>query len=54
MKPRGKRYWQRDLIRPEVETTANGTIQLRNEAGFGYEIDMEFLDSITVRRESLG
>ena len=49
-----KRYWQRDVIQPEVETTANGTIVLRDEVGFGYGIDMEFLDSVTVRRETLG
>jgi O-succinylbenzoate synthase len=49
-----KRYWQRDIIQPEVETTPNGTIVLRDGIGFGYDIDMDFLDSITVRRESLG
>ncbi len=49
-----KRYWQRDLIQPEVETTPDGTIVLRDDVGFGYGIDTEFLDSITVRRESLG
>ena len=48
-----KRYWKRDIIVPEVETTAQGTIALRDEAGFGYALDMDFLDSITVRREIL-
>jgi L-alanine-DL-glutamate epimerase-like enolase superfamily enzyme len=48
-----KRYWKRDLIQPEVETTPHGTIVLRDGVGFGYDIDMMFLDSITVRRESL-
>ena len=46
-----KRYWKRDIIRPEVETTARGTIVLRDEPGFGYDIDHEFLESVTVQRE---
>jgi O-succinylbenzoate synthase len=46
-----KRYWSRDIITPPVETTAQGTIAVRDGAGFGYELDMPFLDSVTVRRE---
>ena len=46
-----QRYWARDIIRPPVEVTARGTIVARDEPGFGYEIDREFIDSITVRRE---
>ena len=48
-----KRYWSRDIIQPVVETTAHGTIAVRDDPGFGYEIDREFLDSITVRQETL-
>jgi O-succinylbenzoate synthase len=48
-----KRYWKRDIITPWVETTPQGTIAIRDEPGFGYGIDREFLDSITVRREEL-
>lgn len=50
----GKRYWARDIIRPEVETTAQGTIAVRDEPGFGYELDGDFLRSITVREETAG
>ena len=49
-----KRYWKRDIIAPAVETTPRGTIEVRDEAGFGYALDTAFLDSITVRREELG
>ena len=49
-----KRYWARDIIAPPVEVTPQGTIVVSDEPGFGYAIDMDFLDSITVRRESLG
>jgi o-succinylbenzoate synthase len=48
-----KRYWSRDIIQPAVETTAHGTIAVRDEPGFGYELDRDFLDSITVRQESI-
>ena len=46
-----KRYWKQDIIRPAVETTPRGTIEIRDEPGFGYEIDHDFIKSITVREE---
>ncbi len=48
-----QRYWKRDIIAPWVETTAKGTIEIRDNPGFGYEIDMDFLNSITTRTETL-
>ncbi|HZT32842.1 MAG TPA: o-succinylbenzoate synthase [Bryobacteraceae bacterium] len=48
-----KRYWARDIISPPVETTAQGTIAVRDEPGFGYELDHEFIRRITVREESI-
>src|SRR5579864_8679352 len=48
-----KRYWQRDIIQPAVETTANGTIAIRDGAGFGYALDTDFIRAITVREESI-
>jgi O-succinylbenzoate synthase len=49
-----KRYWARDIIQPAVETTAQGTIAIRNEPGFGYAIDHDYIRSITVREETAG
>ena len=48
-----KRYWKRDIIRPAVEVTPQGTIAVRDEPGFGYELDHAFIQEITVRREEL-
>jgi O-succinylbenzoate synthase len=48
-----KRYWSRDIIEPAVAVTPRGTIEVRDEPGFGYELDRQFLDSITVRKEPL-
>lgn len=47
------RYWVRDIATPPVEITAQGTIVVRDGPGFGYEIDREYLDSITARQEVL-
>jgi O-succinylbenzoate synthase len=49
-----QRYWKRDIIQPAVETTPYGTIALRDEPGFGYALDLDFMRSITVREEVLG
>ena len=48
-----KRYWARDIIQPAVEVTPQGTIQVSDRPGFGYEIDMDYLKSITVREETI-
>jgi O-succinylbenzoate synthase len=48
-----KRYWARDIIAPPVETTPRGTIVLRDEPGFGYELDRDFIRHITVREETI-
>ncbi|HXS97724.1 MAG TPA: o-succinylbenzoate synthase [Candidatus Limnocylindrales bacterium] len=49
-----KRYWARDIITPPVETTPRGTIEIRDDLGFGYALDRDFLQSVTVREESIG
>jgi O-succinylbenzoate synthase len=48
-----KRYWKRDIIDPAVETTPRGTIVVRDEPGFGYELDHDYIRHITVREETI-
>jgi O-succinylbenzoate synthase len=48
-----KRYWKRDIIVPPVETTPSGTILVRDEPGFGYELDRDWIRELTVREETL-
>jgi o-succinylbenzoate synthase len=48
-----KRYWKHDIITPEVETTAHGSIATRDQPGFGYDIDLDFMKQVTVRTEIL-
>ena len=49
-----KRYWARDIIQPPVEVSPQGTIVIRDEPGFGYALDLDFLRSITLREERIG
>lgn len=48
-----KRYFARDIITPPVEVTPSGTIVTRNEPGFGYEIDHDWIRECMVREETL-
>lgn len=45
-----KRYWKRDIIVPPVEVSPRGTISVPDTPGFGYELDMDYLESLVARR----
>ena len=49
-----RRYWARDVVVPPVEVTPAGTIVVRDEPGFGYAPDLDFIRQVTVRQETLG
>lgn len=48
-----KRYWKRDIIVPEVDITATGHIAIRDNPGFGYEIDHDYMKHVTVEEETI-
>jgi O-succinylbenzoate synthase len=48
-----KRYWTRDIIIPPVEVSPRGTIAVPTAPGFGYDLDRDFINSITIREEAL-
>lgn len=48
-----KRYWARDIITPPVEVTPQGTILVGDKPGFGYDLDLNYIQSITIREEIL-
>lgn len=48
-----KRYWKRDIIVPPVEVSAEGTIMVPTAPGFGFELDRDYIESITVREETI-
>lgn len=48
-----KRYWQEDIIEPEVEVSANGTIIAPDQAGIGFAVHRDRIEKQTVRKISL-
>jgi O-succinylbenzoate synthase len=48
------RYWERDIVTPEWTMDADGMVGVPRAApGIGVTVDMDFVDSITVRREEI-
>jgi O-succinylbenzoate synthase len=47
-----KRYWDEDIIEPEVEVTPRGTIYVPKTPGFGYKVSRGRVEQLTVRRAS--
>jgi len=45
------RYWEEDIIQPEVTVTANGTIPAPQKPGIGYEVNTQRIEQLTVRKE---
>ena len=48
-----KRYFERDIIAPAVEVSSRGTIKPPEGPGIGYEVDLDYVDSLTVRKEEI-
>lgn len=44
-----QRYWAEDIIDPEVEVTARGTIPAPEAIGLGYEVKTKLIESLTAR-----
>lgn len=47
-----QRYWEEDIIDPEVEVTPSGTIRIPETPGLGYAIRERRIRDLTVRHES--
>jgi O-succinylbenzoate synthase len=48
-----KRYWRQDIVVPPVEVSPRGTISVSDRPGFGYDLDRDLLERLTVRRQTL-
>jgi O-succinylbenzoate synthase len=48
-----KRYWEEDIIHPEVIVTPQGTIRVPTSPGIGFEPRQDRIDKLTVRKERL-
>ncbi len=47
-----QRYWEEDIIEPEVQVTPQGTIRVPQTPGLGYEIRERRIRDLSVRHES--
>jgi O-succinylbenzoate synthase len=48
-----RRYWQEDVIDPEVEVTPQGTIRVPAAPGIGYAPRLDRIEKLTTRQEIL-
>jgi len=48
-----RRYWQQDIIQPEVEVSKQGTIRVPSGRGIGYLPCVDRIEALTHRREVL-
>jgi O-succinylbenzoate synthase len=48
-----RRYWQQDIIEPEVEITSLGTIRLHNHPGIGYQPRQDLIEKLALRKAVL-
>ena len=46
-----QRYWEEDIVDPEVEVTKRGTIVVSNSAGSGYIPKKDLIEKLTLRKE---
>ena len=47
-----QRYWDEDIIEPEVEVTSNGTIKIPTTPGLGYKVRSERVEQLSVRKRT--
>jgi o-succinylbenzoate synthase len=45
-----QRYWDEDIIEPEVEVTPQGTIHVPTTPGLGYAVKRDLIERLTVRK----
>jgi o-succinylbenzoate synthase len=48
-----QRYWNEDIIEPEVEVSSRGTIAIPTGPGFGFRVRVDRVDKLTVRSETV-
>ncbi len=48
-----RRYWEQDIIEPEVEVGSHGTIRVPTAPGIGFELRLDRIEQLTARKETL-
>jgi O-succinylbenzoate synthase len=47
-----KRYWEEDIIEPEVEVSPQGTIRVPDKPGLGYHVRRDLIERWTVEKQT--
>ncbi|MFQ5724636.1 MAG: o-succinylbenzoate synthase, partial [Terriglobia bacterium] len=47
-----KRYWEEDIIEPEVEVSRQGTIRVPTTPGLGFSVRRGRVEKLTARQET--
>ena len=47
------RYFERDIIIPEVEVAADGTVPVMSRPGLGFNVDLDYIDNCTETAEQI-
>ena len=47
------RYWDRDIVKPEWTMSADGLVKVPQGVGIGVELDMDFIENLTVKSEEI-
>jgi O-succinylbenzoate synthase len=48
-----KRYWEQDIIEPEVTVSLQGTITVPTAPGRGFAVQLDRVERLTVRSKTL-
>lgn len=48
-----RRYWSEDIVEPEIEVSAQGAIEVPNTPGRGYEVRVDLIERLSVRKEEV-
>jgi O-succinylbenzoate synthase len=47
------RYWEQDIIEPEVTVSPHGTITAPDKPGIGFQVNVDRINKLTVRKEEI-
>ena len=48
-----KRYWEEDIVSPEITVSPQGTIRVPTGPGIGFEPRLDLIEKLTIREEQL-
>ena len=48
-----QRYWKEDIVEPEIEVSARGTIAINDQPGTGYRVREDLIEKLTARKEEV-